>query len=507
MEEATKKKRLLGSIQPDEVLPWPYDTESFANYLCKEIRAFVVPSAASQLAAVIATGVFSPRGSAVAAASTAATTAVELAVVPDTGASGSGNAISDPYGTQVAPGGSQAMDQEEPAAEAAPEAPLVEDWKAKYENCSLVLAGALAHIQRIEESYTPIMEKLVASYEMFSGSGAFLVPAEFSAMAPPKEGDDQQARDRRYSRDAMDRRHWVARLEGQEGGRVPGSSESEDEEVAAPATPAKRSADDVAEEGAAVSAAVPGTPTGSTKETRGHGWDSAIGDPGNAAGEALLITYDTAEAVMANESGVPEDWAKFFTTTMQDSVYQGNTSALNKAGWDVHNKLCIKLMAQLRHGSPIAPAPMWHYFAPLGRISTLIRSHRDFFKYEALSDENILCALSSCTCPASGQVPVPYFQILMVANEKGVKCIFARADPHSKHVSHTINSEGFRIATPAATPWNKKKGSSKGTAAMPASPSRDNSYWTASGTGWWNASPANQQSDGWAHSDPWSASK
>ena len=206
---------------------------------------------------------------------------------------------------------------------------------------------------------------------------------------------------------------------------------------------------------------------------------------------------------MAIESGTPEDWSTFFTTTMQDSVCQGNTSALKKAGWDVHNKLCIKLMAQLRHGSPIAPAPMWHYFAPLGRISTMIRSHRDF-KYDALSDENILCALSSCVCPASGQVPVLYFQILMVENEKGEKCSFARADPYSKHVVHSITTEGFRIPGSSATPWNKKaKG--QGKATMTASPARDNSYWH-SGVGWWSSSPGQQQrTDGWAHSDPWSA--
>ena len=134
----------------------------------------------------------------------------------------------------------------------------------------------------------------------------------------------------------------------------------------------------------------------------------------------------------------------------------------------------------------------------------MIRSHRDF-KYDALSDENILCALSSCVCPASGQVPVLYFQILMVENEKGEKCIFARADPYSKHVTHSINSEGFRIANSTATPWNKKsKGSGKGAAAMPASPARDNSYWNT-GTGWWSANQAQQQQDAWAHSDPWSA--
>ena len=123
-----------------------------------------------------------------------------------------------------------------------------------------------------------------------------------------------------------------------------------------------------------------------------------------------------------------------------------------------------------------------------------------------ISEENILCALFTADCNASPP-GTPYFQTLMIQMD-GVNRVFARADPASTQVQHTISKQGQRAPT---VPWNKKgnKGGKWSNSPAPSGKShqaQDQSSgagWKHYGSGdWWKS----EKSDEWAATgkDPWS---
>ncbi len=177
----------------------------------------------------------------------------------------------------------------------------------------------------------------------------------------------------------------------------------------------------------------------------------------------------------------------------------------------MHNILTGRLMSILRHGAPSIPTPMWHYFAPLSRIRTCIRLHKDFTDID-ISEEQILCALFTADCGAS--LPgTPYFQTLLIQKD-GVNMVLARADPASTQVYHSISKQGHRLAT---QPWNKqgKKGGKWGTfPATTTGKGRDQTpadtpavgfagWKNYGGMDWWKS--ADKSDDYWQTSgkDPW----
>ncbi len=132
-----------------------------------------------------------------------------------------------------------------------------------------------------------------------------------------------------------------------------------------------------------------------------------------------------------------------------------------------------------------------------------IMLHKDFLDQE-ISDEQLLCALMTAECTAS-VAGTPYFQTLLI-DKDGENMVFARADPSSTMVYHSINQQGFRVST---QPWNKqgKKGGKWGAAPSPPPTTGKGRDQTPTDPGWKNYGGGEwwKSEDYWQTSgkDPW----
>jgi hypothetical protein len=223
-----------------------------------------------------------------------------------------------------------------------------------------------------------------------------------------------------------------------------------------------------------------------------------------AATRKVEVTFNTIWDMPRKDNVVEEDFENFLKLVKTDADYGGSLTEPEKADEDLHNKLVIRLMAIMRHGSPLIPNPMWNYFAPLGRILSCIQQHKDF-KEDSISEECLLCALMSADCHAS-VAGTPYFQTFVILRSESMgtptKMVFARADPANAQVIHTINPDGFRLAASPYKQGGKKGGGGKANTYQ--------SYQQPSGSGW-SSNQSNQGSgtgnsnSWWKPTDSWSA--
>jgi hypothetical protein len=223
------------------------------------------------------------------------------------------------------------------------------------------------------------------------------------------------------------------------------------------------------------------------------------------------VTFSTIWEMPRKDNVTEEDFENVLKLVKNDADYGGSISAPGKADEELHNRLVIRLMAIMRHGSPLIPNPMWNYFAPLGRILSCIQQHKDF-KEDAISEEFLLCALMTADCFAS-VAGTPYFQTFAIMRSDSMgaqtRMVFARADPANAQVTHTINPDGFRLAASPYKQGGKKGGGGKGNTYQPyQQPSGSGQGWSSnqgSGTGsnnsWWKTS------DTWSTTgkDPWNS--
>ncbi len=77
------------------------------------------------------------------------------------------------------------------------------------------------------------------------------------------------------------------------------------------------------------------------------------------------ITFRGLQELLREEFATQESFDKFMKVAGTDANFKGSTSNPATADPDLHNILAVRLMSILRHGAPMIPTPMWHYFALL----------------------------------------------------------------------------------------------------------------------------------------------
>ena len=116
------------------------------------------------------------------------------------------------------------------------------------------------------------------------------------------------------------------------------------------------------------------------------------------------LTFLSLWEMPHSEAPSQEGFENFLKLVKQDADYGGSVEELEKVDEELHNLLVIRLMAIMRHGSPLIPNPMWHFFAPLGRIVSIVQQHKDFkgsTTCAAINDETVLCAPMTADCHSS----------------------------------------------------------------------------------------------------------
>ena len=501
-----------------------FSTENFADWLCEQLRGYTIPSARDALVAALRAtppegppegekeeGASSTRGTLgfevsrelpMRSASAASASndqrsvarnlfggppsdAKEINKIADNLMGEAGGGRLDYYGGLA---GSTPTPSQSDIAEILNNKRVME----KYVRCRKALEQAVIHINRLEAFITPVknimtqMQLGCTSVLAVEVPPSFVVPMEF-AVAMVEEDLAQQASDRQHSRAAMPQG-----LEGIEQATVvkpagtgyAAASEEHGKQYAP---------EDASACAAAASAAPSAYPR--QEDIRERKAQRKVG-----------LTFISIAEIPSSEAPTDEGFERFLKQVKRDADYGGNVSEPEKADEEVHNMLVLRLMAIMRHGSPLIPNPMWHYFAPLGRILSVIQQHKDFKdNADSINEDQVLCALMTADCFASVQ-GTPCFQTLSVIRD-GVRMVFARADPTNAHVAHTINSEGFRLAVTPYKQGGTKKGGGKGAAPYPyyQQPSGSSQGWVnrgaSSNNSWWKAE------DSWAATgkDPWNS--
>ena len=344
--------------------------------------------------------------------------------------------------------------------------------KDKYVRCREVLDNAVVHIGKLESITTPLMEMMTQMSSVWQVVHRVEVPAHFQvpekfAVAMNKEDLAQQVADRQHARAASP--HGI--------------------ETAAPAP----------EDGAEAPAAAAAAAVAPAATAAAAGAYAPMGEPQRqldirerATQRKVGITYSNIWELPRSENPTEEAFGNFLKLVKKDADYGGSVTEPEKADVELHNRLVIRLMAIMRHGSPLIPNPMWHFFAPLGRILSCIQQHKDF-KDDSISEEFLLCALMTADCFAS-VAGTPYFQTLSIVKDE-TRLVFARADPANVHVTHSINSDGFRLA---ATPY--KQGGKKGGKGTPYQMPAGNAS-----QGWVNRGSGSANNSWWKTDDAWAA--
>jgi hypothetical protein len=366
----------------------------------------------------------------------------------------------------------------------------------KYGRCREALEQAVGHINRLEAFITPVMDIMtqmqlgLTSVQAVDVPPPFVVPEEF-AVAMDEEDLAQQVSDRQHSRAAMPQG-----LEGTARESAPVEKPAGMGDATAPEEHVTQKAPEDAAAGAAEATAATAVATTATAAATAAptAYPRQMDIRARKAQRKVGLTFISIGEIPSSEAPTDEGFENFLKLVKRDADYGGDVSEPEKADEEVHNLLVTRLMAIMRHGSPLIPNPMWHYFAPLGRILSVIQQHKDFKDNVDINENQVLCALMTADCYASAP-GTPYFQTLSIIKD-GVRMVFARADPNNAHVVHTINSEGFRLA---GTPY-KQGGAKKGGKGAPYQQQPAGN----SGQGWVNRG-ASSNNSWWKTEDTWAA--
>jgi hypothetical protein len=322
--------------------------------------------------------------------------------------------------------------------------------REKYVRCRQAMAVAVDHIAKLEECTRPLITMLAQMDAVWTAVQAkevppvYVAPEEF-AVSLHEEDLAQQAADRQHSRSAM--------TQGLGEVRIPQEVETPS---GAAAGAAEAAADAEAPGGLAAPAAEEAVFPFSDIRERYSLVHTRLPPPLFA--RKVGLTFGALTDMPWAEEPTQESFDIFLKLVKNDADYIGRITELEKIDEELNNTLVIRLMAILRHGSPLTPNPMWHFFAPLGRIVSIVLQHKDFkgSAASAITDETVLCALMTADCFASAP-GTPCFQTLSIVKDD-VRMMFARADPANTQVTHTINSDGFRVAAAPYKQMGKKGG-------------------------------------------------